>query len=238
MAMGESAPAEKANGLATYFAVLTSPSAAFDQLKRTPMWGWAALASIALMLVATIVSMPELLKVAHIQQEAAFSQMPADQQAQARQNASMTTTVTSVVLYCIPLIAPWIIWLVSRIVFTIGAAVSGAAARFSLAWVVAVNASAVAWVGAVINAIILALRGPDAIAAAADANALPSLSMLMHGGVKLTAFLNAYNILNIWFYIVAAIGLERTLSARRGGAVATVIIYSLISAGIAAAFAR
>jgi Yip1-like protein len=236
--MATSAPVEKANGLATYFAVLTSPSAAFDQLKRTPMWGWAALVSIALMLIATIVSMPELLKVAHIQQEAAFSQMPADQQAQARQNVAMAGTFTRVILYCIPFIAPWIIWLISSIVFTIGAAVSGAAPRFSLAWVVAVNASAVAWVGAVINAIILALRGPDAIAVAADANALPSLSMLMHDGVKMTAFLNAYNVVNIWFYIVAAIGLERTLGAKRGGAVATVIVYSLISAGLAAAFAK
>ena len=52
------------------------------------------------------------------------------------------------------------------------------------------------------------------------------------------AFLAALNIVNIWFYIVAVFALERMLNMKRPGAITTVVVYALISAGLAAAFAR
>jgi Yip1-like protein len=236
--MDSTAPSEKANGLATYFSVLTSPTAAFTQLARTPTWGWAALIGIVLMVAATLLSSPEQVKIAHIAQQQALSNMSADARAQAQQGMAAAESIIRVSIIVGGFVAPWIIWLVSAVVFTIGAAVSGAGARFSLAWVAAVNLGAIAFVGAVVNAIILALRGPDAIATPLDAYALPSLAMLVHGSAKLGSFLAAFNIVNVWYYIASVIALERMLSVKRNTAIATIVIYSLLSAAIAAAFAK
>ncbi len=228
----------QANGLATYFSVLTSPTAAFDQLRRFPTWGWAALASIILGMIAAFISLPEEMKIASIQQAARLAQMPADQRAAAQQAMAGAAGFTKFIIVFTWAFVPWFIWLISAVVYTIGAAISGAQARFSLAWVVSVNLSIIAWVGALVNAIILAVRGPDAISSQLDATALPSLGMLVHDNVKLATFLNAYNIDNVWLYIVAVIALEHTLLMKRVPAIVTVVIFSLIGAGIAAAFAR
>src|SRR5476649_1255628 len=110
--MATTAPTEKANGLATYLSVLTSPTAAFTQLARTPMWGWAAVISIALAMVSIFISMPELLKVAAVAQAAQLAQMPADQQAQARQTMAAAAGVTKVIIIVSWIIIPWIAWLI------------------------------------------------------------------------------------------------------------------------------
>jgi hypothetical protein len=235
--MDTTAPTEKANGLVTYLSVLTSPTAAFTQLAKTPMWGWAAIGGIVLAIISIFISMPELMKVAAVAQAAQLATMPADQQAQAKQTMAAAAAVTKVIIIVSWVIIPWIAWLISALVYTVGAAISGAAARFSLAWAASVNVSIVAWVGAVVNAVILAARGPDAISSPLDAQALPSLGMLVHGP-KLIAFLNAYNLDYIWLYIVAVIALERMLAMKRPAAVTTVLVYSLITAGLAAAFAK
>ena len=232
------AQSNQANGLMTYLQVITSPTAAFDQLKRTPMWGWAAVATIALFIVATCISMPEIIKVAHIAQQQQLATMSADQQAAARQGMAATQGLIPVFGIVGVLIVTWIVWLVAAVVYTAGGAMSGAGARFSLAWVVSVNVSAIAAVGALVNGIILALRGPDSIATTLDQYTLPSLGMLVHGNVKLIAFLNAYNIDYVWLYIVAALGLERTLSMSRPASITTVVILSLLFGGLAAAFAK
>jgi len=238
MASTSTAVPQKSNGLATYLSVLWSPSAAFDQLRQTPTWGWAALIGIALLAVATIVSMPEIVKVAHIAQQQQLSTMSADQQANARQAMASSSGLIPLFAIIGVFIVTWLIWLVSAVVYAIGSALSGAGAKFSLAWVVAVNLGIIAFVGALVNAIILAARGPDAISSALDQYALPSLGMFFHDNVKLATFLNTYNVDYIWLYVVAVIGLERTLLMKRGAAIATVLIYSLIGAGLAASFAR
>jgi len=237
--METKAPPEKANGLATYLSVLTSPSAAFTQLARTPMWGWAALIGIALALLAVFVSLPEQMKIASVAQAQQLATMPADQQAQARQGMASFAGVTKVFIIIIGgIVVPWFLWLISAIVYVIGAAVSGATTRFSLAWVASVNLSIIAWVGAVVNAAILAGRGPDAISSALDAQALPSLAMLIHGSPKLATFLYAYNLDSIWLFAVVIIALEKMLAMKRPAAIVTVVVYSLVTAGLGAAFAK
>ena len=229
---------QKPNGLATYLSVLWSPAAAFDQLRSTPTWGWAALVGIVLLLAATLISMPEIVKVAHIAQQQQLASMSADQQAQARQAMASTQGIIPVFAIVGVLVVTWLIWLISAVVYAIGGALSGAGAKFSLAWVVSVNLGIIAFVGALVNAIILALRGPDSISSALDQYTLPSLGMFFHDNVKLATFLNTYNVDYVWLYVVAVIGLERTLLMKRVPAIATVVVYSLIGAGIATAFAR
>src|SRR5438105_15401391 len=77
-------PAEKATGLATYFSVLTSPTAAFAQLARTPMWGWAAIAGLALAVVSTFLIAPAVVHTTHAFQQQMLAHASADQQAQLR----------------------------------------------------------------------------------------------------------------------------------------------------------
>lgn len=238
MASTTTAAPQRSNGLATYLSILWSPATAFDQLRETPTWGWAALAGIVLLLVATFISMPEIVKVAHIAQQQQLATMSADRQAQARTAMASTSGLIPVFAIVGVLVFTWIIWVISAAVYAIGGALSGAGAKFSLAWVVAVNLGIIAFVGALVNAVILAARGPDSISSPLDQYALPSLGMLFHDNVKLATFLNTYNIDYVWLYVVAIIGLERTLLMKRGAAIATVVVYSLIGAGIATAFAR
>lgn len=238
MASTTTAAPGKANGLATYFSILWAPTEAFERLRVSPTWGWAALVGIVLLLIASIMSMPEIAKVAHIAQDQALSQMPADRQAVARQGIAATQGIFTYIAIGGAVVGPWIIWIISAIVYTIGGALSGSGAKFGLAWVVSVNVAIIAFVGSIVNSVILVARGPDAITSPIDQFALPSLGMFVHDNVKLATFLNSYNVDYVWLYVVAIIALERTLLMKRGGAIATVVIYSLIAAGLASAFAR
>jgi hypothetical protein len=238
MASTTTAAPQNSNGLATYLSVLWAPGEAFDRLRQAPTWGWAAVIGIALILISTIISLPEIAKVAQIAQDQRLATMSADQAAAARQAMASMKGLTPVFAIVGVLVVPWIIWILSALVYTIGGALSGAGAKFSLAWVVAVNLGIIAFVGAVVNAIILVGRGPDAISSPLDQYTLPSLGMLVHDNVKLATFLNAYNVDYLWLYIVSIVALERTLLMKRGAAIATVVIYSLLGAGLGAAFAR
>lgn len=236
--MESTAPQAKANGLATYLQVLYAPSAAFQQLARTPMWGWAAIAGIALMFVATIISLPEITRIAEIGQQQALSQMSSDQAAQARQGIAAAQGFTRGVILVAPLIGAWVIWLIVSLVYLVSAAVTGGKPSFQAAWVAAVNAAAVSFVVQVVNAVILSLRGPDSISSAQDAYTIPGLAMFVHGNVKLAAFLNAFSIGTIWQYFVAVIALQEMLKMNRNAAIGAVIVLALLTGALGAVFAR
>ena len=236
--MDTTAPQEKANGLATYLKVLYAPTEAFAQLARTPMWGWAALVGIVLLVIASIISLPEITRVAEISQQQALAQMPADQQQQARQGIAAAAGFTRVGVIAGPLIGAWLIWLLVALVYVVAAALTGAGPSFSTAWIGAVNASAVSFVVQLVNAVILMLRGPDSISGPADAYAIPSVGMLVHGSVKLATFLNAYSIGSLWQYAVTVIALEQLFKMSRGAAIGTVVVLSLLTGALGALFVR
>jgi hypothetical protein len=241
MASTETVPAPQAreNGLSTYFQVLYAPSEAFDKLARTPMWGWAALIGLLLTLIATIIGLPATVHMIHATQAQQLSQMSADQVAQQREAlAKVPEWVYGGFGIVGSLVGPWLYWLIAAAIFLIGAALGGGETRFQLAWVAAVNAYVIAGVGSIVTYSIIALRGASNINAPTDFYALPSLAMLVHGSPKLAGLLYAYNIVNVWYYIVAVIALERMLKLGRGAAVATVVVMSLLVAGLAALFAK
>ncbi|HEV2907863.1 MAG TPA: YIP1 family protein [Candidatus Eremiobacteraceae bacterium] len=231
-------PAERASGLATYFKVLYAPGEAFATLARVPMWGWAAVIGVLLTLIGTIILLPATMHYAALAQEQRFSQMPADQAAAAREFMGKYPWINSIGGLIGAFIAPWLIWLVGACVFLIGAALGGGEARFKMAWVTAVNTYLIPALGSIVSGTIVMLRGAANANTMSDLYALPSLSMLVHGGPKLTMFLYTFNIVNIWFYIVLVIALEQMLKMSRTAALVTVVILALISAGLGAAFAR
>ena len=231
-------PPAKPNGLATYFGVLFSPGESFATLARTPMWGWAAIIGLICMAVASIIQLPEIAKVSQVQFAQRLAQMSADQQAAATATFASVSHAVPVIAIIGSVVFPWIIWLVAAVVFLIGGAATKSSTKFSDAWVLSLNAFVVFALTAIINAIIVAMRGPDAISRASDAYAIPSLGMFAQTQPKLFAFLYAFNPLALWYYAVAAIGLQIVMRMKPGAAWITVVVYALIGGALAAAAAR
>ncbi|HLW37593.1 MAG TPA: YIP1 family protein [Candidatus Eremiobacteraceae bacterium] len=225
------APASRFDGLITYFSILFSPKAAFDRLSRVPTWGWAAVIGTLLVVIAVILFTPAQLHLTAAMQQKQLSQMSADQQAAFKANAAQIQAFSKIAIYVVSFISPWFVWLVGAVIYLIAAALSGGEAKFSKAWVLAVNAFVVWGIAGVINAIIVSLRDPSTVNSPLDIMSLPSLAPLAQGSPKLAAFLFGYNPLYIWAYIVVAIGLERMLKMSRTAAIVTVVVASLIAAG-------
>jgi hypothetical protein len=237
--METTAPKQQANGLATYFSVIWAPKAAFEQLARTPMWGWACIMGMILLIAATIISMPEQLRIAEIAQQHAISQMTADQQALAQQRISSMQGAMPGFAIGGALFGCWLIWLISAVLYWLSALIGRGDARFGRAWVAALNVGCVFFVVAVVNAIILRGRGVDSITGPLDAYTLPSLGMLaQNANIKLATFLSFLNIGSIWGYIIAGVSLVYLLKIKPGTAIVCTIVIALIGAGLTAAFAR
>ncbi|MDQ6780180.1 MAG: YIP1 family protein [Candidatus Eremiobacteraeota bacterium] len=225
-------------GLATYFTVLYAPRAAFERLSRIPTWGWAAIVGIILVLISLILTMPAQVHMASVLQQQRLSDMSADQRAAAQSSLQAAAGITKTFIYAAALVGPWIAWFITALFFLIPAAIGGGDAKFARAWVAALNSFVVWGVAGVVNAIIVSLRDPNTINAPADISMLPSLALFVHGNPKLAAFLFSYNLLYIWYYVVAVIALEIMLRVPRRFAVGFVIIYSLFWALIAMVTAR
>jgi hypothetical protein len=230
------APA-KANGLATYFSIIIAPRAAFATLARLPMWGWAAIAGMALTLVGTILALPALEHFTSVLQHARFEQLPADQQAQANARLANFAGFMKWSIIFGALINPWVFWLVGAVVFVIGAALSGGDARWSRAWVASVNAFVIFAIATLLTDIILMLRGPQSANSVRDLQVLPSLAPLFHSP-KLAALFASYNFLYVWFAVVCVIALEQMLRMRRVPAVMTVLLLTLLGAAYAVVSAK
>jgi hypothetical protein len=230
---------DKSNGLATYFKVLYAPGEAFAMLSRVPTWGWAATIAIILSVAGAFLILPSTVHFTHVAQERQLAQMPADQAANARETmAKIPQWATGIGVVVGAIIGPWFYWLIVALVFLVGAALGGGEARFKLAWVAAVNLYIIALVGAIITWATISLRGAESVNTMSDLYVLPSLGMVVNGSPKLEAFLYGFNIVNIWFLVVAVIALGTVLKVRRGAAIATVVALAIVSAGFGALFAK
>jgi hypothetical protein len=236
----EARPPEKADGLATYLKVIYAPGEAFATLARVPTWGWAAIAGILLTIVGTFLALPASLHYSHIAQEQQFSQMPADQAAAAREfTAKIPQWAYYIFGFIGALLGCFFAWLIASVVYLISAALGGGEAVFKKAWVTAVNLYIIPVLGSVAAGLILLLRGPENANTSADLFVLPSPAMLIHGPVKLAAFLYyGLNVVNIWYYIVAVIALQKMLKVSSVVAVVTVAVVGVLLAGLLALLAK
>ncbi|MBC5805478.1 MAG: hypothetical protein DLM53_10505 [Candidatus Eremiobacter antarcticus] len=224
----EITPAQRSSGLAKALSVIISPKAAFEQLAAMPAWGWAAIIGIALTLGAVLLSLHAQSHLVSVMQDQRIAQMPSEQQAAARTQLAKFASLSSIFIIIGALVGPWLAWLIAAVVFIIAAALGGGTATFGRAWVAAVNCYIVYGIAGLVNAIILSLRDPSTVNSMADVMSLPSLAMIVHPGIKLTAFLFNYNVLYIWYYVVVAIALYIMLKLSRTAAIVTAVLYSLI----------
>ncbi len=230
---------QPSSGLATYLKVLYAPGEAFATLARIPTWGWAAIIGIGLTVVATAIGIPAIVHLIQAQQDKAMQQLSADQAAAQRAVLAKVPQMLYVALSFIQgLLIPWFAWLIGAVVFVIGAALGGGEARFKSAWVSAVNLYIIGAIGALATYIIVALRGTASVASSADLYALPSLAMLVPGSVKLQAFLYSFNVLNLWYYIVAIIALGQMMKMSRSASIVTVAVLAVLGGCLGAAFAK
>lgn len=226
----EIAPGQRSSGLAKALGVIIGPRAAFEQLSAVPAWGWAAIIGIVLTLAAVLLSLHAQTHLVSVMQDQRIAQMPSDQQAVARTQMAKFASLSTIFIMIGAVIGPWLVWLIAAVVFLIAAALGGGTATFGRAWVTAVNCYIVYGIAGLVNAIILSLRDPSTVNSMADVMSLPSLAMIVHPGIKLTAFLFSYNVLYIWYYIVVAIALHTMLKVSRTTAIVATVLYSLIGA--------
>jgi hypothetical protein len=232
------APAERANGVATYFGVLFAPGEALDTLARVPMWGWACVLGLIITIIASIVGLPATLHIAQAAQQLQISQAPADQQQTIRDAIAKTQNFLPIFIIFGAVIFPWVSWVITALVIMVGAAIGRGFVNFGAAWVLSVNTFIIPAFGALIANTILRLQGPENISKPSDAYALPSLAMLVHGDPKTAAVLYAFNVINIWYYVIFAMGLQRVMKMSAVAAWTTTIVFAVILALLAMAFAK
>lgn len=231
-------PAQPASGITTYFGVLFSPGEAFETLGRVPMWGWACIFGMIISIVAAIVGLPATIHIAQAAQQARIAEAPADQQQTMRDAIGKFAPFLGTTILITVVLANWIIWLITAVVVLAGAAIGRGVVKFGHAWALAVNLFAIPVLGSLVANVILRLQGPENLTKQSDAFVLPSLAMVVHGDPKVTAFLYAFNVVNLWCYAVLAIALQRTMKMSVTASWVTAIVFAVLSALLAMGFAK
>lgn len=223
------------DGLITYFSIPLRPRAAFAHLQNAPMWGWAACAGIFLTVVALLFSAPAQLHVLAVTEAQKIAALPPSEQFRERVAVAHLAPSAKLFLMIGALAGPWVVWFLIAIIFFVVAAVCGRRATFGMAWVAALNSYVVYAIAGVVNSILVALRDPNTANSALDLVRVPSPGWFAADNPWLGGFLSAYNPLNIWYYAVVAVALERLLRVPRPAAIIAAIGYSVLYGIFAAA---
>ncbi|MDQ6768038.1 MAG: YIP1 family protein [Candidatus Eremiobacteraeota bacterium] len=225
------------DGLVTYVLVLVKPRVAFARLRERPMWGWAALAGLALTLGAVLIAEPAQMHLLSLSEAHRIAVLPPGERLQERIAAAQVAGLRHSLFIVGALTLPWITWFLIALFFFIAATVSRGRTSFGQAWVAALNSYAVYGVAGIVNAGLVALRNPATIKSPLDLVMVPSLAWLVPHDAALAAFLSAYTVLNVWYYVVVAFALIQLLKMSNKAAIAATVGYSLLYGFFAASVA-
>lgn len=215
-------------GLVSYVWVLIRPRAAFERLKSTPTWGWAAVVGLLLTLAAFLIAERAQLHVLAAAESHRIAALPPSERVRA-QIAQLHVAGSLKTLFIVgALLGPWMTWFLMALFFFMTTAISRARASFGMAWVVALNSYAIYALGGIVNAAVLAARDPNQVNSALDLVAVPSLGWLFPHSPAIAAFLSAYSPFNIWHYAIVAGALMLVLNVPRAAAVVATVGYSLL----------
>jgi hypothetical protein len=113
--------------------------------------------------------------------------------------------------------------------FAVGA-LGGRVRSFGKAWCLAANSSIIVAVTALINSAIVCLRGTASATSLGSLFAVPGLGDFF--AIQTFAIaLSVYNVINIYYYVEAVAGLEIIFGVRRGWAIASVLLLSVLTSG-------
>jgi hypothetical protein len=237
--MAVSAPVpRRANGLVTVADVITAPRDAFQTLRLSPMWGWAFIIAAVLTAIGQYLGTPATIHAIQASWPAQVAASPqlAGASAQAQQNAlNISTSVIRIA------------WLFAPVIVLIGAFIAsiimlifrsmGGDAGYKQLWCAAMNIAVVsAGIGSLLNGLIAVVRGPASYSSTADAyRAIPSLAWLApHAGVKLSAFLAGFGVVNIWAAVLTAMAMVYVArTSKATAAICAFVILCCLSAFLA-----
>ena len=125
------------------------------------------------------------------------------------------------------LTAPWLVWTLISLFLFVAAALGRGRPSLAAAWVAALNTYAVYGAGGVLNALLVAAHDPATMNGPNDLLRLPSLGWLFPHAPQMAAFLSAYSVAGIWYYVVVAIALEELLRMPKVAAAIAAFAYSV-----------
>jgi hypothetical protein len=211
--MSVSAPvASKANGLTTVVNIITSPKEAFETLRIAPTWGWAFLIAVILAAVGQYLATPASVHAvqAVFTQQAASNPQIAGMSPEQQQRALNVSLSMVRVAWLLAPITVLIGVLGQTVVMLIFKAVGRGDATFKQLWCASTNISVVgAGFYALLAGLIALVRGASSYNSSMDTSkAIPGLVWLVpHAGVKVVAFLAAFNVVSIWAAVLVAMAM-------------------------------
>jgi hypothetical protein len=232
-----------ASGLQTVVDVIVAPQAAFERLRTQPAWGWAFLISIVLGTIGAFLTSPAIVHAMQASWPALMAQNPrtaALSPAQQQQSLQIVLAFTRYAWIFTIVFIPFAI-LVTAVLMLIFNAIGRGAASFGTLWAAAANVAVPSLgIGYLVLGIIVLVRGADSFQSTeAVSGALPSLALLAPGaGVKLYAFLAAFNVFNIWGVALVYVAMRTLARVAAVHAILTALILLFVPALLAAAGAR
>jgi hypothetical protein len=230
------AASQKRSGLSVVWDVIVAPQSAFESLRTRPQWLWAYLVVCVLGMIGAVLQAPagQHIAIATIQHQAAHDpNMASMTPAQLQNMTHIAAEIQKWVWLFYPVIAIVAI-LFATVVLLLGNAIAHGTANFVRLFALAANVAVINFgLGYLIIGALGAMRGPAEFNTQIDLLTLmPSLAWLAPGAApKVLALLNGVNPLQIWSFILLALGL-RTIADMKP--VPAYIVAALVSFGAAA----
>ncbi|MEO6913003.1 MAG: YIP1 family protein [Candidatus Baltobacteraceae bacterium] len=233
----------KRSGLVTVLDTIVSPSEAFETLREVPMWGWAFIVAIVLMIVAALLERQAsahagyILMQQMIAHNSTMAQMPDAKKQQMLANAANPPLWQMLFGFIVIPVILLLIVTVQTVILVIGNAVGKGQASFKQLWCALMNiAVASAGIGGLVIGIIALVRGPNGYNSIADIqNSLPSLAFLSFGNSgALSTFLAQVNPFSVWGAVLSAIAMLIIAKTSKVISFIFPILILLLGGGIAA----
>jgi hypothetical protein len=233
----------KRSGLTVLRDIVLAPSAAFEELGRRTHWGWAFLVLCLLGCAGAYLQIPagSHIAIATFTQNAAHDPNIAGMSAEKQQQALKISEATQHYIWLFYPVIALVAIAISTVVLLIGSAVARGTPAFARLFGLASNVAVLNFgIGYFLIGALSALRGPDSYSTQRDlVNTLPSLAWLVPGGSpKLVTFLSQFNPLQIWSFVLFAIGLTIIAKVPRGPAYVIAAVVTFGSALLSVPFAR
>jgi hypothetical protein len=240
--MDSTTPA-RPNGLKTALDTIVAPKDAFERLRTTPTWGWAFLLALILYAAAAFLMEPAVMHATQTDWPNTVAANPRLAQLTAQEQQHYLDFILKIIafnwLFAI-VILPIVVFM-QTIVMLVFKAIGRGSASFGSLWAASSNITLVSLgLGAIVTALLVALRGSDSFERALDVQtAMPSLALLAPGApLKLHAFLAAFTPFSLWGCFLIATAMLVTARVPRAIAWTTGIVMLLVGGSFFALGAR
>lgn len=229
--MNVEATSPRRNGLAIVWDVLVAPADAFAALAARTHWGWAFVVVCVLGTGGALLQIPASvhLAAATLAQRAIHDPNLAAMSAENQQHLiAQAQQIQRYAWLFFPVIA-MIAILVAATIMLLGNAVARGTGRFGRLFGLAANVAVINFgIGYLLIGVLVAVRGPAAFSTQGDILAvLPSLVWFFPAAPpKLATFLATFNPLEIWSFVLLAMGLRRIAGIRRTPSYVTAAVVS------------